>query len=281
MAFNIKKVLGNVAQSLSDAEKLQARQNMDAAKIYTTDAAPTDSAEFERWKSAIQAGVPIVMELFGIGQYTVTSASYQAGPPEVITLEYIEEHSNPSRVIYSVDVYSKSGGTVTYTNREYDVSASGQGAIVSTTPINWWANELTFNSSMFDQQNTGYQDIGKTYTVQPGQILQFFINTSFKIYSLSYANGGSFSDHTWDIMLHTTGNNSDIKSKSSFCSAYLQAGQSMSDSELKPVSATLMYKNTTSSPISLDVALMTSWGSQYLTGSIQLKDICIGDVVFS
>lgn len=55
----------------------------------------------------------------------------------------------------------------------------------------------------------------------------------------------------------------------------------MSDSELKPVSATLMYKNTTSSPISLDVALMTSWGSQYLTGSIQLKDICIGDVVFS
>lgn len=280
MAFNIKKVLANVAQSLDSAEKLQARQNIDAAKVYTADAAPTDSAEFERWKSAIQAGVPIVFELFGTGQYAVTSASYQAGPPEVITVEYIEEHSNPSRVIYSVDVYSKSGGTVTHTNRDYDVTASGQSAIVSTHPIDWFQNSIAFNSSMFDQQNVGYQDIGKQYTLQPGQILQFFINASFKVNSLNYGNG-SFSDHTWSIMLHTTGNNNDIKSKSAFCAVYLEQNQTLNNSELKPLNATLMYKNTSNAPITLDVALMTSWGSQYLTGSIELKNVYCGDVLFN
>lgn len=278
MAFDIKKILGNIAQSLTDSEKLQARQNIDACKAYVTNSFPENEAEWNRWKDALLAGVPILMPRTGGFDFQLNPVGVYFNTPNDILIENI--YNGPSGWECDQDTYTLNGHTVTHTNNTF-VIASGQSAIVSTTPIDWWSSEITFNSSMFDQQTTGYQDIGKTYTVQPGQILQFFINTNFKVNSLSYANNGSFSDHTWGIILHTTGNYSDIKSRSSFCSVYLQAGQSTSDSEMKPVSATLMYKNTTSSPVTLDVALMTTWGNQYLTGSIQLKNVCIGDVTFN
>lgn len=128
MSTQIKKILSNVSQSLSESEKAQARSNIGATKCYLAENLPSTLSEFNAWANALDSGVPILPAPFGVGtQLGLTNAEHSGN---IIHLEYVFE--NNGAVKYNTLEYTKSGSTVTLTtNKVRDLSANRVKSILS------------------------------------------------------------------------------------------------------------------------------------------------------